>query len=244
MTLDELITQTRQQASSLDHLELLASAACRQQELADLGDQLLDHFVQEARATGCSWSQIGTALGVSKQAVQQRHSALRSFIGKFKEGVESLGNVFGRFTSGARQAVVLAQEQARLLRHDYLGTEHLLLGVLAEGEGIGAQALAAAGITLDDARSRIEEMTGCGQTTPSGRTPFTRRAKKVLELALREALHLGVNHLGTEHILLALLREGEGVAVQVLLDAGAHPDQLRATVHALLERSEAPSGAQ
>ena len=123
MTLDEHITQTRVLAGSAEPLEVLASAARRQQELADLGEKLLDHFVQEARTAGCSWSQIGTALGVTKQAAQQRHSTLRSLIGKFKATVESsLEGAFTRFTGNARRAVVLAQEEARRLCHDHIET--------------------------------------------------------------------------------------------------------------------------
>src|SRR3712207_4342367 len=183
MTLDELINQTRSQAASLEPLTLLAGAARRQQELVDLGEKLLDHFVQEARAARCSWSQIGTALGVTKQAAQQRHSGLRALLGKLKEGVAStLEGTFARFTARARVAVVLAQEQARQLRHNHIGTEHLLLGLLAEGEGIAARALASAGITLDTARAEIQQIVGCGTATPKGHIPFTPRAKKVMEL--------------------------------------------------------------
>jgi hypothetical protein len=238
MMLDELITQTREQASNPEPIEVLASAARRQQELADLGESLLDHFVQEARAAGCSWSQIGTTLGVTKQAAQQRHSALRSLIGKFRGGVESAltRGMFTRFTPAARRVVVLAQEQARGLRHNYIGTEHLLLGVLAESDGVGAQALAGAGITLDAARAGVEQLTGCGQKTPSGHVPFTPRSKKVLELALRESHHLGHNYIGTEHILLGLLREGHGVGAQVIAATGTQPAQLRASVLALLDK--------
>jgi hypothetical protein len=245
MTLDELITQTRAETQSLEPLKLLASAARQQQQLSDLGEQLLDHFVQEARAAECSWSQIGTALGVSKQAAQQRHSALRSFIGKFVGGVESaMGHVVTRFTSRARRAVVLGQEEARTLRHDHMGTEHLLLGLLAEGDGIAAQALARAGITLDAVRAEIEDVVGCAEEMPRGHIPFTPRAKKVLELALREALHLGHNFLGTEHILLGIIREGAGVAAQVLVKLGADLNQLRDHVLALLAPAEAPSGTE
>src|ERR671917_2046432 len=113
MTLEELVTQTRGQAGSSEPLEVLASAARRQQELVALGEKLLDHFVQEARAAGCSWSQIGTALGVTKQAAQQRHSVVRSLLGKFKGGVASaVEGMFTRFTPPARQVVVLAQDEA------------------------------------------------------------------------------------------------------------------------------------
>jgi hypothetical protein len=237
MTLDELVTQTRGLASSSEPLEVLASAAHRQQELADLGEKLLDHFVQEARTAGCSWSQIGTALGVTRQAAQQRHSTLRSLIGNLKSGVESvMEGAFNRFSDRARRVVVLAQDEARRLGHDFIGTEHLLLGLLVESEGVGAQALQGAGITLDGVRAGIEEIIGCGQGTPGGHIPFTPRAKKVLELALRESLRLNHNHIGTEHILLGLLREGEGVGVQIIAAAGVQPNQLRDSVLALLDR--------
>ncbi|MGH3832274.1 MAG: Clp protease N-terminal domain-containing protein [Pseudonocardiaceae bacterium] len=245
MTLEELITQTRAHAQSFEPLTQLASAARRQQELADLGEQLLDHFVQEARAAGYSWSQVGTALGVSKQAAQQRHSVLRSFIGKLVGDVESFtGDKFKRFTHRARRTIVLAQEEARLLCHDHLGTEHLLLGLLAEGEGIGGRALAGAGVTLDAARAGVEEITGRGQTMLSGHIRFTPGAKKVLELALCEALELDHNYIGTEHLLFALLTDREDTPVRILLAANAQPDQLRVTALALLERAAAPSGAE
>lgn len=245
MTLEELITQTRSQAQSLDPVVLLAGAAHRQQELADLGEKLLDHFVQEARTAGCSWSQVGTALGVSKQAAQQRHSALRSLFGKFVTGVESVvGNMFKRFTSRARRAVVLAQEEARRLNHDHLGTEHLLLGLLAESEGIASQALQQAGITLESARAGVEEITGLGGKTRNGHIPFTAQAKKVLELGLRSALELGHNYIGTEHLLLGLLAEGEGVGMQVVTAAGVQPDQLRDSLLALHRCAEPPSGSE
>lgn len=242
MTLDDLITQTRAQAHSIEPLELLASASRRQQELADLGEQLLDHFVQEARTAGCSWSQIGAALGVSKQAAQQRHSAVRLLLSKWTGDAESRsGMTFERFTPRARRAIVLAQEEARLLCHQYVGTEHLLLGLLAEGKGIAAQALQRAGMTLDSARAEVAEITDRGAKAPSGHMPFTLGARKVLKLALWEALELGHNYIGTEHLLLGVLKEGKGIGAQVVLAAGVQSDQLRETALLLLE--EASSGA-
>lgn len=236
MTLDELITQTQAGTYSPEPLALLATASRQQQELADLGEQLLDHFVQEARTAGCSWSQIGTALGVSKQAAQQRHSAVRSLIDKFARGLESLsGSMFTRFTPRARRSIVLAQEEARRLGHDRLGTEHLLLGVLAEGEGIAGRALSGAGLTLDAARAGVEQITGRGDQSPQGRIPFAGPAKKALELALREALELGHNYIGTEHLLFGLLKEGEGAGAKVVVAAGVQPDQLRKAALDLLE---------
>src|SRR5659263_241918 len=124
--------------------------------------------------------------------------------------------MFERFTDRARRVVVLAQEEARMLNHNYIGTEHILLGLIHEGEGVAAKALESLGISLDAVRSQVQEIIGEGQQAPSGHIPFTPRAKKVLELSLREALQLGHNYIGTEHILLGLIREGEGVAAQVL----------------------------
>jgi len=129
--------------------------------------------------------------------------------------------MFERFTDRARRVVVLAQEEARLLNHNYIGTEHILLGLIHEGEGVAAKALESLGISLEAVRNQVEEIIGQGGTSPSGHIPFTPRAKKVLELSLREALQLGHNYIGTEHILLGLIREGEGVAAQVLVKLGA-----------------------
>src|ERR1700761_8290738 len=124
--------------------------------------------------------------------------------------------MFERFSNRARHVVVLSQEEARLLNHNYIGTEHILLGLLGEPESIGGQVLASFGITRDIARAEVEERIGGGKSALSGHTPFTPRAKKTLELSLREALAIKHNYIGTEHILLGLMREGEGVAVQIL----------------------------
>src|SRR6516165_9405048 len=125
--------------------------------------------------------------------------------------------MFERFTDRARRVVVLAQEEARMLNHTYIGTEHILLGLICEGEGVAARALESLGISQAAVRRQVEEITGQDQQAPSGPIPLTPRAKKVLELSLREALQLGHNYVGTEHILLGLIREGKGVAAQVLV---------------------------
>ena len=138
--------------------------------------------------------------------------------------------MFERFTDRARRVVVLAQEEARLLDHNFIGTEHVLLGMLHEGEGIAAQVLVAAEISLEAARRKVEASVGPGSASPSGHIPFTPRAKKALEHALREALQLGDNFIGTEHLLLGLLREGQGVAIQVLVDLGADLGRVREQV--------------
>jgi hypothetical protein len=142
--------------------------------------------------------------------------------------------MFERFTDRARRVVVLAQEEARHLNHNYIGTEHILLGLIHEREGIAARALTALDISLEAVRGEVTEIVGRGVEQPGGHIPFTPRAKKVLELSLREAMQFGHNYIGTEHILLGLIREGEGVAAQVLVKLGASFDRVRQQVVQLL----------
>src|ERR1700709_29256 len=142
--------------------------------------------------------------------------------------------MFERFTDRARRVVVLAQEEARMLNHNYIGTEHILLGLIHEGEGVAAKALESLGISLDAVRQQVEEIIGQGQQAPSGHIPFTPRAKKVLQLSLREPLQLGHNYIGPGHILLGLIREGDGVAAQVLVKLGADLNRVRQQVIQLL----------
>ncbi len=142
--------------------------------------------------------------------------------------------MFERFTEKARRVVVYAQEEARMLNQNYIGTEHLLLGLIREQDGIAAKALESLNISLEDVHQQVEELIGRGTYVPTGHIPFTPRAKKVLELSLREALQLGHNYIGTEHILLGLIREGEGVAAQVLLNLGADLEKVRSAVIQLL----------
>jgi ATP-dependent Clp protease ATP-binding subunit ClpC len=155
--------------------------------------------------------------------------------------------MFERFTDRARRVVVLAQEEARELGHNYIGTEHLLLGLIREREGIAARALETLGIRLDAVRREVREIIGKGSGMPSGHIPFTPRAKKVLELSLREAQQLGHNYIGTEHILLGLIREGDGVAAQVLVKLGADLNRVRQQVIQVLhgyQPAEEPPGAE
>ena len=156
--------------------------------------------------------------------------------------------MFERFTDRARRVVVLAQEEAKMLNHNYIGTEHILLGLIHEGEGAAAKALESLGISLESVREQVQDIIGQGQQQPTGHIPFTPRAKKVLELSLREALQLGHNYIGTEHILLGLIREGEGVAAQVLVKLGADLNKVRQQVIQLLSgapgREPASVGAQ
>jgi ATP-dependent Clp protease ATP-binding subunit ClpA len=144
--------------------------------------------------------------------------------------------MYERFTDRARRVMVLSEEEARLLNSGYIGTEHLLLALIHEGQGAAAVALDRLGLELDDVRKQVEEMVGLGSSTSPPRIPFTPRAKKVIELALREALQLGHNYIGTEHILLGLVREGEGVAAQVLVKLGADLSRVRRMVIEVLSR--------
>jgi ATP-dependent Clp protease ATP-binding subunit ClpC len=159
--------------------------------------------------------------------------------------------VFERFTERARQVVVLAQEEARILKHNYIGTEHILLGLLREEEGLAARVLESLDITVERVRAQVVRIVGSGEEVTSGQIPFTPRAKKVLELALREALSLGHNYIGTEHILLGLVRENEGVAARILLDFDADSEKIRNEVIRMLSgpggrqgRAGAAAGAQ
>jgi ATP-dependent Clp protease ATP-binding subunit ClpA len=155
--------------------------------------------------------------------------------------------MFERFTHRSRRVVVLAQEEARMLNHNHIGTEHILLGLMHEGNGIAATALTSLGISLQAVRREVEAIIGRGQEPPTGHVPFTPRAKKVLELSLREALQLGHNYIGTEHILLGLIQEGDGVAAQVLVKLGADLNRVRQQVIELLpgqqDWDDAPSQA-
>jgi GNAT superfamily N-acetyltransferase len=152
--------------------------------------------------------------------------------------------MFKRFTDRARRVVVLAQEEARMLNHNYIGTEHILLGLIHEGEGVAAKALESLGISLDAVRQQVEEIIGQGQRAPSGHIPFTPRAKRALELSRTEAAQLGHNYIGTEHILLGLIREGDGVAAQVLMRLGADLNRVRQQVIQLLSGQQPqPVGA-
>jgi ATP-dependent Clp protease ATP-binding subunit ClpC len=144
--------------------------------------------------------------------------------------------VFERFSDGARKVIVKAQEEARLLDHNYIGTEHLLLGLIAVSEGVAARALTPLGVTLESTRRRVGEIIGRGETPAAGHIPFTPRSKKVLELALREALQLGHNYIGTEHLLLGIVRDGEGVAAQILRKSVGDLDRVRSAVIAGLSK--------
>ena len=145
--------------------------------------------------------------------------------------------MFERFTDRARRVVVLAQEEARMLSHNYIGTEHILLGLIHEGDGIAAKALESLGVSLEAVRAQVEEIIGQGQQAPSGHIPFTPRAKKVLELSLREAVRLKHRYIGSEHVLLGLIREGEGLAAKAIVDSDVSLSDLRAATEAAIIRA-------
>ena len=215
--LGDLIRAVEDRTSAAAPLDRVASAVKYGEALKRVGDDLVGHFVEEARAAGCSWSQIGAHLGVSKQAAQQRHR----FVGLFgRRRGRAEPRWFERFTNEARQAVTVGQEEARRLKHNYLGTEHLLLALLRDRQGAPAVALRDLGISLQDVRREVVRIIGRGSEAPAGPIPFTPRAKKVFELALRTAQADGTSHVRSEHILIGLVEEGEGVAAHILRDHG------------------------
>ncbi len=185
---------------------------------------------------------LGHAVTCAKEASMRRWRPLVAMSMGMATMRRQPKGMFQRFTDRARRAVHLAQEEARLLRHNYVGTEHLLLGLLYEGEGVAAKTLGSLGISLEAVRAQVEQIIGHGPTTPTGHIPFTPRAKKVLELSLREALQLGHHYIGTEHLLLGLLREGEGVAAQVLARLGADHARVREAVLELLTHQPERAG--
>ncbi len=233
-SLDDLIGLAERRTPSGLPLDRLGIAVTLSRELSELSDGVVNHFVQEARRAGCSWAQIGDVLGVSRQAAQQR------FVGRW------LGRVIGRakggsaprwlgFTDRARRVVELAQEEARRLDHHYVGTEHLLLGVLRQPKGVGAMALEALGISPALVRKSVEAKIGRGGDAAPARLPipFTPRARKALDMSVAEAKGLGHNYVGTEHIVLALAGIG-GVAADILQELGAGKDRIREHVLRLL----------
>jgi hypothetical protein len=196
-----------QRAGASSPLSRVSAAVLTAEHLAAVGDDLVDHFVQEARRAGASWSDIGACLGVSKQAAQKRFVPERADEPEGPAGLEPQ----------ARQVVRRAEEEARAVGHRYIGTEHLLLGLLSV-PGRTAALLAEAGVTLEGARQRALAKVGTGSGAPGDRLPITPRARKVLELAQREAHRAGVEAAGPDHVLLGLISEGRGVAAQVLAE--------------------------
>jgi hypothetical protein len=210
--LGALIREVDERVPGGDPIARVAAARDMCVELSELGDRLVDHFVEAARHDGCSWAQIGSALGVSRQGAQQRHGGL------LRRARRGLISGVARFGTDARRAVVEAQGVARTMGHDHVDTGHLLLGILASGpEAAGATILERCGVTASEVELEIVSATGRGTEPPRQRhIPFSAAAKKALELSLREAIAAGHKRIGTEHLLLALARDKEG-AVGLLL---------------------------
>ena len=200
-----------------DPLERLSEAVLQADRLGELSDHLVGHFVDQARRAGATWTDIGRSMGVSKQAAQKRFVP--------KETPMDWGP-FSRFTDRARQVVVGARNEAKAAGHHYIGTEHVLLGLIAVPEGLAAQALAAQGVTEEQIRAAVKVAAPYTDEEITEEIPFTPRVRKVLELAVREALRLEHNFVGTEHILLGLVAEEDGIGAQVLAGLGADTDQL------------------
>jgi Clp amino terminal domain, pathogenicity island component len=232
VNLEELIAAVEETEGPLDRL---SAAAAVKDQIEALGDELLDHFVKEAREQGCSWTQIGEALGVTRQAAQQRHGGL---IGRLLAGFTK--GLFKRFTPRARAAVIAAEAAARARNHEWVGTEHLLIGLVANEDGnVAESALARLGVDRRSIVEAVDELMGPGTEPVTGHIPFTPRAKKTLELALREALRLGHNYIGCEHIVLALARVDKGVAASILTEDGVTYKVLERTVRAVLDEGAA-----
>jgi hypothetical protein len=195
-------------ASEANELERVGMAVAMADELGSLGDEVVDHFIAAARSAGCSWSQIGSQLGVSKQAAQQAFTTATPRKSRF-------GRRHGRWSDEGGRVLKGAVEEARALHHNHVGTEHLLLALIAGG-GLGAEALRRLGVDHDVVRGHVVDIIGPGDSKGSAHRPFTPRSKKVIHIASREAIHSKHDQVGTEHLLLALLREGEGVAAQIL----------------------------
>jgi hypothetical protein len=241
--LDELIGYVRStEGTALDHVSAAVGVS---EHLGELADHLIGHFVDQARKTGASWTEIGRSMGVTKQAAQKR------FVAKDTDWQTLLqeafrAHPFARFTDRARRAVQAAQHEAREHRHDHIGTEHLALGMLAEPEGLAVRAVEALGISREATRqalvAALPPPDAEGPVTAED-IPFTQPAKKVLELALREALLLGHNYIGTEHLLLGVLDEEDGLGARTLNDLGVSREAAEQWLVPELQRMAAAKAA-
>lgn len=224
VALEDLNRVVEARASGAPSLGRLRAAVETAEQLHQLGDELLDRFVRDARASGSSWAEIGALLGVSKQAAQQRFVAQRAIPAGPLE----------RFTDAARRAVALGTEEAYALGHPFLGTEHVLLGLLAQANGIAARALAALGVSEAAARERLVELVGAGGPTGQGSLSVMPRLKQALELARRQAEALGYDCADTEHLLLGLVYVKGALAARILADLGVDEERVRAQLASLL----------
>ncbi|GAA3435767.1 Clp protease N-terminal domain-containing protein [Kutzneria kofuensis] len=223
--LDDMINLVATLHPDGDPLARLAEAVQQADRLGELSDHLVGHFVDQARRAGATWTDIGRSMGVTKQAAQKR------FVPK-DEPMD--WGPFSRFTDYARRVVAQSQAEAQSAGHGYIGTEHVLIALISLPEGLAAQALIAQGITEEQVRAAVKVAAPAGGETVTGHIPFTPRVRKVLELAVREALRLEHNFIGTEHVLLGLLAEGDGVGAKVLTGLGVDTEELERYIVAKL----------
>ncbi|MFF3891113.1 Clp protease N-terminal domain-containing protein [Streptomyces sp. NPDC001914] len=229
ISLADLIARLDEELPEADELARISEARLRAQTLSDLGDQLIDHYVSKAKRTGASWTQIGDAIGVSKQAAQQRHAPAP----------------FERFTNLNRHSIVLAQEAARTHKHDFIGTGHLLLGLLGEPQGLAYEVLLAQAGSEQRVRDAVEEaLPPAGEKALRGHIAFRPESKEAIEQARHASADLGHDWVGTEHMLLGLVSAGESTAAQVLRTLGFTPDELRETVRTRVAERLAGGGEQ
>lgn len=215
ISLADLIARLDEELPDANELARISEARLRAQTLSDLGDQLIDHYVSKAKQTGASWTEIGDAIGVSKQAAQQRHTPA----------------AFERFTDLNRHSIVLAQEAARTYKHDFIGTEHMLLGLLREPRGLAYEVLVAKAGSEQRVRDAIEEaLPPAGEKALRGHIAFRPESKEAIAQARRSSIDLGHDWVGTEHTLLGLIRTEESPAAQILRSLGFTSDELHETV--------------
>ncbi|MFJ9538306.1 Clp protease N-terminal domain-containing protein [Streptomyces sp. NPDC101225] len=228
ISLADLIARLDEELPEADQLARISEARLRAQTLSDLGDQLIDHYVSKAKRSGASWTEIGDAIGVSKQAAQQRHAPAP----------------FERFTHLNRHGIVLAQEAARTHKHDFIGTEHMLLGLLGEPRGLAYEVLVAKAGSERRVREAIEEVLApAGEKALRGHIAFRPESKDAIEQAHRASADLGHDWVGTEHTLLGLIRTEESPAARILRDLGFTADELRDTVRSEVAERLAARGA-
>jgi hypothetical protein len=233
--LGELIDAVERLHPDGDPLKRLTDAVLIGQRLDELADHLIGHFVDRARHSGASWTDIGQSMGVTKQAAQKRFTS---------NAPETLDvSQFARFTDSARAATAKSQQEAQQLRHAEIAPGHILLGLLTQPEALAARAIVSLGGSLEDVRTKVTGKLGPAvENPPAGHIPFTGQSKKVLELTVREALRLGHNYVGTEHILLGLLALGDSVACGTLTEAGL--DAVKAETVILAALSVSPQEPQ
>lgn len=224
ISLADLIARLDQELPDVDPLARISEAHLRAQTLSDLGEQLIDHYVGKAKQGGASWTEIGAAIGVTKQAAQQRHTP----------------NPFERYTNLNRHGIVLAQEAARTHRHEFIGTEHILLGLLGEPRGLAHEVLMAKAGSEQRVRDAIDAVIQpVGQKAQRGHIAFRPESKEAIEQAIRASAELGNDWVGTEHTLLGLIRVEGSPAARILRDLGFTPDELCETVKAEIARRSA-----